>query len=99
MDMTDEYTALQKYISTYRDPKAADAEANQAKDGADAKKGKEWWQVCVHLRLTAARRMVTNFASVLASGQLQPGHRQGCWCRARGVARGRHQAGYLQQRC
>jgi H+-transporting ATPase len=42
---TDEYTALQKYISTYRDPKAVDSEANQAKDAEDAKKGKAWWQV------------------------------------------------------
>jgi len=42
----DEYTALQKYISTYRDPKAAatdDAEG-QNKDAADAGKGKAWWQ-------------------------------------------------------
>lgn len=42
----DEYTALQKYISTYRDPKAAaadDAEGQQ-KDAADAGKGKAWWQ-------------------------------------------------------
>jgi H+-transporting ATPase len=41
----DEYTALQKYISTYRDPKAIDNPDNAAKDGADAKKGKAWWQV------------------------------------------------------
>jgi len=47
---TDEYTALQKYISTYRDPKAADSEANQGKDAADAHKGKAWWQVCTHTR-------------------------------------------------
>ncbi|KAK4554539.1 hypothetical protein LTR86_008393 [Recurvomyces mirabilis] len=40
----DEYTALQKYISTYRDPKAADSPENQAQDGEDAKKGKAWWQ-------------------------------------------------------
>lgn len=42
----DEYTALQKYISTYRDPKAAAADdaEGQAKDAADAKKGKAWWQ-------------------------------------------------------
>lgn len=42
----DEYTALQKYISTYKDPKAAatdDAEGQQ-KDAADAGKGKQWWQ-------------------------------------------------------
>lgn len=43
----DEYTALQKYISTYRDPKAtaADSEGNQGKDAADAGKAKAWWQV------------------------------------------------------
>lgn len=42
----DEYTALQKYISTYRDPKAAvtDDADGQGKDAADAKKGKAWWQ-------------------------------------------------------
>lgn len=42
---TDEYTALQKYISTYRDPKAVDSAENQGKDGSDAQKGKSWWQV------------------------------------------------------
>lgn len=42
----DEYTALQKYISTYRDPKAAAADdaEGQNKDAADAGKGKQWWQ-------------------------------------------------------
>ncbi|KAF1344264.1 hypothetical protein BDV97DRAFT_364206 [Delphinella strobiligena] len=39
----DEYTALQKYISTYRDPKAAAAEDGE-KNAADAGKGKAWWQ-------------------------------------------------------
>ena len=39
----DEYTALQKYISTYRDPKAA-AEDDPEKNAADAGKGKAWWQ-------------------------------------------------------
>ncbi|KAF2235314.1 plasma-membrane proton-e [Viridothelium virens] len=41
----DEYQALDKYISTYRDPKAAavdDAEGQQ-KDADDARKGKPWW--------------------------------------------------------
>ncbi|KAI9656178.1 MAG: hypothetical protein M1821_004840 [Bathelium mastoideum] len=41
----DEYQALDKYISTYRDPKAAatdDAEGQQ-KDASDARKGKPWW--------------------------------------------------------
>ncbi|KAK0934233.1 hypothetical protein LTR29_014221, partial [Friedmanniomyces endolithicus] len=39
----DEYTALQKYISTYRDPRAADAAENQVKD-TDEKKPKAAWQ-------------------------------------------------------
>jgi len=40
----DEYTALQKYITTYRDPKEAAAEAEAGKaDAADAGKGKAWW--------------------------------------------------------
>lgn len=39
---SDEYTALQKYISTYRDPK----DANKAEGPRDeAKKGKKSWQV------------------------------------------------------
>jgi H+-transporting ATPase len=44
-DELDEYTALQKYIVSYRDPRAAvvdDAEG-QIKDAEDAKKGKPWW--------------------------------------------------------
>lgn len=46
--VADEYTALQKYISTYRDPKAALAdEANAKKDAKDAGKGKLWWQVSI----------------------------------------------------
>lgn len=40
----DEYTALQKYISTYRDPKAAIEEEEAGKNAADAGKGKVWWQ-------------------------------------------------------
>lgn len=40
---TDEYTALQKYISTYRDPKAAAAEENANKE--DDVKPKKAWQV------------------------------------------------------
>jgi len=40
----DEYTALQKYITTYRDPKEAAAEAEASKaDAADGDKGKPWW--------------------------------------------------------
>lgn len=42
-DTADEYTALQKYISTYRDPKAGDPDAAEA-NAADAGKGKAWWQ-------------------------------------------------------
>lgn len=39
----DEYTALQKYISTYRDPKAAQQEAAAEEKGE--KKPKKAWQV------------------------------------------------------
>lgn len=41
--LPDEYTALQKYISTYRDPKAHAAEDAEA-NAADAGKGKAWYQ-------------------------------------------------------
>ncbi len=37
----DEYTALQKYISTYRDPKAAAAE-KAANEDTEAKPKKSW---------------------------------------------------------
>ncbi|EME44210.1 hypothetical protein DOTSEDRAFT_71892 [Dothistroma septosporum NZE10] len=41
----DEYTALQKYISTYRDPKAAAAEENAGKeDEAKPKKAWQFWK-------------------------------------------------------
>ncbi|TKX26590.1 plasma membrane ATPase [Elsinoe australis] len=40
----DEYTALQKYISTYRDPKERAEEEAANKNAADAGKGKAWWQ-------------------------------------------------------
>ncbi|KAK4985066.1 hypothetical protein LTR66_008286 [Elasticomyces elasticus] len=40
----DEYTALQKYISTYRDPKEKLAEESAGKNAADAGKPKSWWQ-------------------------------------------------------
>ena len=39
--MADEYTALQKYISTYKDPRAALFE----KGDEPEKKPKKWWQV------------------------------------------------------
>lgn len=39
--MTDEYTALQKYISTYKDPRAALFE----KDDDAEPNTKKWWQV------------------------------------------------------
>ncbi|GAM88340.1 hypothetical protein ANO11243_063730 [Dothideomycetidae sp. 11243] len=38
----DEYTALQKYISTYRDPKAAAAEEGETKNATETKKPKAW---------------------------------------------------------
>jgi H+-transporting ATPase len=37
----DEYTALQKYILLYRDPKSA---GQAMQDAGDAGKGKSWWQ-------------------------------------------------------
>jgi H+-transporting ATPase len=45
-DELDEYTALQKYIVSYRDPRAAmfeDAAAEKA-NAQDVKKGAPWWQ-------------------------------------------------------
>jgi H+-transporting ATPase len=45
-DELDEYTALQKFIVTYRDPRAAaaDDEEGQLKDADDARKGSPWWK-------------------------------------------------------
>ncbi|KAK5157175.1 hypothetical protein LTR04_005504 [Oleoguttula sp. CCFEE 6159] len=43
----DEYTALQKFISTYRDPRSASVVGDDdgaMKNAADAAKGKQWWQ-------------------------------------------------------
>jgi H+-transporting ATPase len=41
----DEYTALQKFITTYRDPKAAQADQDDAEQNAqDAKKSGSWWK-------------------------------------------------------
>lgn len=48
----DEYTALQKYISTYRDPKAAQQEEAAEKAG-EKKTGKKAWQVRRRRRLSA----------------------------------------------
>lgn len=43
-DELDEYTRLQKYISTYRDPKAASEDPeDSAADARDAGKGRPWW--------------------------------------------------------
>jgi H+-transporting ATPase len=39
----DEYTALQKFITLYRDPKSVRTDDTGAQ-GADAGKGKKWWQ-------------------------------------------------------
>lgn len=47
MSLPDEYTALQKYISTYRDPNAAESGEEQNKDAEDSGKGKAWWQVSI----------------------------------------------------
>jgi len=59
MASSDEYTALQKYISTYRDPRAADAAENQVKD-TDEKKPKAAWQVSSGLRsFTPTRQSLT----------------------------------------
>ena len=44
LDDLDEYTALQKYITTYRDPKDAQAENAAKADASDVKKSHPWWQ-------------------------------------------------------
>ena len=44
--ITDEYTALQKYISTYRDPRAAML-AEAGEKGKEEKKGPPKWKVCI----------------------------------------------------
>lgn len=51
MDLThlDEYTALQKYISTYRDPKAAAAEKAEESEA----KPKKSWQVSAPISIGA----------------------------------------------
>lgn len=46
IDDLDEYTALQKYISTYRDPKLA----AQDEGGETEEKPKKSWQVCCRRR-------------------------------------------------
>jgi magnesium-transporting ATPase (P-type) len=44
-DELDEYTALQKFIVTYRDPRATlFADADAEKHAADVHKGGPWWQ-------------------------------------------------------
>lgn len=75
----DEYTALQKYISTYRDPKAADSPENQEADAKDAKKGKAWWQVRSSRPIIlspartprSSRRPSSHFRHLLADSPLQ----------------------------
>lgn len=68
---SDEYTALQKYISTYRDPKAAGQE--EAAEGQDEKKKKKSWQVSSPIpsfpRRISTRRMLTTRAPVLEEQQ------------------------------
>jgi hypothetical protein len=48
--LTDEYTALQKYISTYRDPKAV-AQEEGTGDGEEKKK-KPWYKVSTLASIT-----------------------------------------------
>ena len=55
--VTDEYTALQKYISTYRDPNAAKQE-DMDKDNEGGSGKKPWWKVGESLHLIAANRPV-----------------------------------------
>jgi H+-transporting ATPase len=43
LDGLDEYSALQRYILLYRDPKAQPSDG-AAKNANDAGKGKHWWQ-------------------------------------------------------
>ena len=52
---TDEYTALQKYISTYRDPKAAAAED---KGDVEEKKKVPAWKVSATSTLTVSSVLV-----------------------------------------
>lgn len=73
MEPLDEYTALQKYISTYKDPKAAaDSPENQQKDAADATKSKKWWQVSPPTK--PFDRNTCLQPSVLEIRYLWPGH-------------------------
>ncbi len=75
MASSDEYTALQKYISTYRDPRAADSAENQVKDTDDAEKSKAWWQVSSALRPFIRTRRSLTLHLVLAVRQLWSGRR------------------------
>lgn len=47
MDFLDEYTALQKYISTYKDPKAAEQAEGGDDEGDAGGKPKKSWQVSI----------------------------------------------------
>jgi H+-transporting ATPase len=70
----DEYTALQKYISTYRDPKERAAEeAAAGADGADAGKKKKGWQFWK----SAGPKVNPNDASVVPEEWLDADIRQG----------------------
>lgn len=61
----DEYTALQKYISTYRDPKLAQQE-EQALNHADSQKKKPW-----QVRVNAAIYVSANLQLLTATAVLE----------------------------
>lgn len=85
MDSLDEYTALQKYISTYRDPKAVSAEDGEVKE----EKKKPAWKVSL---LSTAFTWSASLTATLVLGQ--GGEERRRWHRSRRVAQRRHQAGH-----
>jgi hypothetical protein len=60
---TDEYTALQKYISTYRDPKAAAAEDKE--DTGEKKKTPGWKVSATSLLAASSALPLINLITVL----------------------------------
>lgn len=69
IEKLDEYTALQKYISTYRDPKIA-AQENAAANAEDKPK-KKAWQVRRHCLHQITRRSHTDRISAVLEVQRQ----------------------------